>query len=93
MIAGDIFPLLLMTLLALLTAPILTTIYFYNKIGQKLKGLNQILFCVFVPILTFAIMLVLQRQFPFSMSIWFLLYLAVMTILVIIQYNRPEKKE
>lgn len=92
MVAPDILPLLIFTAFVLLACPVLTTIFIYYRLGLSSKPTKQKAFISSLCfLLTLSIMFILQRQFPFSIGIWFVLYFIVIGILTIAEYRKQKK--
>ena len=92
MIAPDILPLLIFTAFVLLACPVLTTMFTYYRFGLTTKPTKQKAFISSLCFLmTGLIMFILQRQFPFSIGIWFALYFIVISILTIAEYRKQKK--
>ncbi len=93
MIAPNILPLLILTIFVLLTCPILTTMFIYYRFELRTKSKNQkILVSFLCPILTLIFMFILQKQFPFTIGIYFISYFIIISILTIIEYRKQKKK-
>ena len=92
MIAPDILPLLIFTAIVLLACPTLTTMFIYYRFGRKAKPTKQKVFISSLCFLiTLLIMFILQRQFPFSIGIWYSLYFIVISTLTIAEYRKQRK--
>ncbi len=92
MIAPDILPALLLVGFMLIICPILTTIFIYYRFGVANKSTTQKIFISFASLLlTFVLMLMLQLQFPYLASIWFILYLIVIATLTIVAYRERKR--
>lgn len=92
MIAPNILPALLLIGFMLIICPILTTIFIYYQFGLTNKSIKQKIFIPFASLLlTFALMLMLQLQFPYLASVWFILYLIVIIILTIVAYRERKR--
>ena len=93
MIASNILPLLIFTIFILLICPILTTVFIYYCFELKTKPKTQKIFINSLSsLLTLLFMFILQRQFPYSIEIWFALYFMAITILTIIEHRKQKKK-
>jgi Ca2+/Na+ antiporter len=92
MIVPNILPLLIFTAFVLLACPLLTTIFIYYRFGLTTKPIKQKAFISSLCfLLTLLIMFILQRQFPFSIGIWFVSYFIVISILTITEYRKQKK--
>lgn len=92
MIAPDILPLLLFTAVIILVCPILTTMFIYYRFGLTTKPTKLKVFISSLSfLLTLLFMFILQRQFPFSIGIWFILYFIVISILTVAEYRKQKK--
>jgi hypothetical protein len=93
MIAPNILPLLILTIFVLLACPILTTMFFYYRFELRTKSKNQkILVSFLCPVLTLIFMFILQKQFPFTIGIYFISYFIIISILTITEYRKQKKK-
>lgn len=93
MIASDIFPLLIFTVFVLLVCPILTTMFIYYRFGLRTKSTKEKAFISSLCfLLTFLIMFILQKQFPYTIGIWFILYFIVTGILTIAEYKKRKTR-
>jgi hypothetical protein len=92
MIAPDILPLLIFTAFVLLACPVLTTMFIYYRFGLTTKPTKQkASICSLCFLMIFLFMYIIQRQFPFSIGIWFALYFIVISILTIAEYRKRKK--
>lgn len=92
MIAPDILPALLLIGFMLIMCPVLTTVFIYYRFGVANKSIKQKILISFASLLLkFALMLMLQLQFPYLASIWFILYLIVITTLTIVAYRERKR--
>jgi hypothetical protein len=84
MIAPNLLPLIIATIVLLLFNPTITTVFVYNRWNIKSKGASKrrvISLTTFI--LTFILFLSLQFLFKHSFEIWTIMYALTMTILVI----------
>lgn len=93
MLSPNIFPLLILTFFILLVCPILTTMFIYYRFELRTKPKEQkILISFLCTVLTLTFMFILQKQFPFTIGIYFISYLIIMSILTMIEYRKQKKK-
>lgn len=92
MYISDFLPLIVFTILVMLIAPLMTCVFVFIRFKVKNKSMFDK--CL-ISILTFTIsiiaMYLVQRYFPFTSVIWFMLYFIVISILTFVEYKNQRQ--